>query len=148
MLRRALAQSFFTMDSCLPLLWTNWTPLKSRVKIMLPIFLTPLKILLILGYCDQACHQTLHPPPLLPFQRVVGASQLLLDLLQILLGCLWPTVYPAAGVDAVHQENLEVFLLCKEGFIFRIRWSMADARDSFLWPCLSSRPVYSLLACQ
>lgn len=85
------------MDSCLPLLWGNWCPLKSSAVIMLPIFLTPLKML-ILGCCNQACHQTLHPPPLLPFQRVVGVSQLLLDLFLVCSGipldCLWPTVVP------------------------------------------------------
>lgn len=36
------------------ILWTNWSPLKSSVVIMLPIFLTPLKILFILGCCNQA----------------------------------------------------------------------------------------------
>lgn len=86
------------MDSCLPLLWANWSPLKSSVVNMLPIFLIPLKILLILGCCNQACHQTLHPPTFLPFQRVVGVSQLLLDLFLMCSGipldCLWPTMVP------------------------------------------------------
>lgn len=65
---------------------------------MLPIFLTLLKILLILGCCNQAWHQILQPPPLPPFQRVVGVSQLLLDLFLMCSGipldCLWPTMVP------------------------------------------------------
>lgn len=145
------------MDSCLPLHWTNWSSQKSSVIIMLPIFLTPLKILFISGSCSQACHQTLHPPPLLPFWRVVGASQCITSAWPV-PDVLWnSTGLPvthycsctgASGVDAVHHENLEVFLLSKEGFTFRIRWSVAGARDCFLWPCLSYRPIYSLLACQ
>lgn len=79
---------------------------------MLPIFLTALKMLLILGCYNQACHETLHPPPLL-FQRVVGVSQLLLDLIPmcsgIPLGCLWPTVVPVQQLLGWMQFTLRTW---------------------------------------